>query len=270
MDTKALSIFFILSTCSRLALADSQYQRKDPSGRLGQPYSDALDRIQSKYKSHGCIPSSTISYMKRKFSVSFLDIKVDLSLEKDWGGAYPCGEAPEKQSSFQDSSIIQPGDYYVSSSSSPVFLGPSNRLSATNWLSRGQKVTIFEISGDFGRISPYYNGGLEGHRSMVARWISSRHLSSDLHREQPPQTSLTNIEKLIKDSDEFATYRLVLATATRKLLDDGSCSPSDFRESGGWMKSSFRKVQNLFFVYCGGFSKENRIYLDPRTANTFR
>ena len=44
--------------------------------------------------------------------------------------------------------------------------------------------------------------------------------------------------ELVKDSDDFGVYKDAFAKAASKLIASGKCSAGDFREFGGWLKSS--------------------------------
>jgi hypothetical protein len=53
------------------------------------------------------------------------------------------------------------------------------------------------------------------------------------------------------------------------LIGDGRCTAGDFEENGGWMKSSNNRDEPVYFMYCGGFTAANRIYLDAASGRIF-
>lgn len=54
------------------------------------------------------------------------------------------------------------GDYYVTSDDLNVRLTPDKSGKITNTLYKRQKVEVFEVKGNWARISRYYDGGVEG------------------------------------------------------------------------------------------------------------
>ena len=70
-------------------------------------------------------------------------------------------------------------------------------------------------------------------------------------------------------SDDYRIYKKEFSSAARKLISEGVCTESDFKEVGGWMASS-NKGENIYFTYCGGMTLSNRIYLDVKSGKTFR
>ena len=55
--------------------------------------------------------------------------------------------------------------------------------------------------------------------------------------------------------------------AADELIAEGYCSTKDFIEIGGWMRSTTHGNQPIYFVYCGGMTKNNKIYLNTKTGN---
>ena len=73
----------------------------------------------------------------------------------------------------------------------------------------------------------------------------------------------------IDQSDDIAVHRSAFIQAASKLIQDGRCTESDFRENGGWWKST-SKGEGVYFIYCGGETLQNRLYLDTKTGRIFR
>ncbi len=70
------------------------------------------------------------------------------------------------------------GSYYVTSETLDVRLAPDNDSRITNTLYERQKVDVLEVNNEWGRISKYYNGSVEGMNGMVARWVLMEDLDS--------------------------------------------------------------------------------------------
>jgi hypothetical protein len=76
-------------------------------------------------------------------------------------------------------------------------------------------------------------------------------------------------ESYLKNSDDLDRHRVAFVTAAKKLIAKGRCSTEDFREAGGWIKST-SKGQSIYFTYCGGFTISNRLYLDVSSGRIFQ
>ena len=162
------------------------------------------------------------------------------------------------------------GDYYVSSGKLNVRLDANKNGKITNTLYKRQKVEVFEIKDGWARISRYYDGVAEGVSGNVARWVFAKHLSSSRPAEEKVSNANSPVAKAIKSSDDFSKYQNVFVPAAEKLINNGSCTLADFKEMGGWWRSSNHKPKPVYFMYCGGMTKNNRIYLNAATGVTFK
>lgn len=156
------------------------------------------------------------------------------------------------------------GDYYVSANRLSVRLGPSTAATITNTLSKNQRVEVLEVKNGWARLSRYYSGATEGKQGIVARWVSAKYLSSS--KAEETTSNKTPLEKAIKGSDDYLTYRKNLIELSQKLIDKGQCSITDYKEMGGWLRSSTHKPKPIYFTYCGGFASGRKIYINAKTA----
>lgn len=108
------------------------------------------------------------------------------------------------------------------------------------------------------------NGIVNG---KFSEWVKFSDLSSE--RPSDPAENASGDDTLIKGSDDYRIYKKEFSSAARKLINEGVCTESDFKEIGGWMASS-NKGENIYFTYCGGMTLSNRIYLDVKSGKTFR
>ena len=156
------------------------------------------------------------------------------------------------------------GEAYVTVDRLNVRLSPSPSGEITNALGIGQRVDVFESRDGWARISRYSAEGKTG--TMTARWVAFKYLSKSkpAPRAVPFSLPATPLAKAIKGSDDFHKYRSEFFTAAKKLISQRRCSLADFKEMGGWMRSTSRK--STYFTYCGGMSNINRIYLDITTG----
>jgi len=172
--------------------------------------------------------------------------------------------------SFAHAGAKYPGDYYVSSGKLNVRLAPDKTGKITNTLYKRQKVEVFEIKGNWARVSRYYVGAVEGLSGNVARWVFAKYLSTNRPAEEKITNSNSPVVKAIKSSDDFSKYQSVFVSASDKLIKSSKCRLRDFSEIGGWMRSTNHKPKPIYFTYCGGMTKNNRIYLNAATGKIFK
>ncbi|MGH9173058.1 MAG: SH3 domain-containing protein, partial [Vicinamibacterales bacterium] len=131
-------------------------------------------------------------------------------------------------------------------------------------LYRQQLVEVFEVRGDWARISKYYDATVEGvvARNLgkeVARWVAHEHLV----RERPDELAQPQFDPSLMDSridgiPKVGQYGLSqidverLHKYSKKLLERGDCTAIDVGE-----KSVSRP--NTYFVHCVGEAR-NRFF----------
>ncbi|MEZ8821982.1 SH3 domain-containing protein [Vibrio sp. 10N.222.54.A1] len=136
----------------------------------------------------------------------------------------------------------------------------------TDYLYKGEKVEVLEKQGEWARISDYIvlkEGG-----PQTAEWVSMSGLSNDevIISEKESKEILDSY--LVK-SDDLKLHQEKFRNSVAKLISEGECAPSDFEELGGWVKSVKYSNRDVYFIYCGGLSLENKIYLDVNTNEIF-
>ncbi|MCY9824611.1 SH3 domain-containing protein [Vibrio chagasii] len=157
-------------------------------------------------------------------------------------------------------------EFYVSDRKLKVVEQPEVDGLITDYLYKGEKVEVLEKQGDWGRISDYIvlkEGG-----SQTAEWVSMSGLSNDevIISEKENKEILDSY--LVK-SDDLKLYQETFRNSVAKLISEGECEPGDFEELGGWVKSVRYSERDVYFIYCGGLSLENKIYLDVNTNEIF-
>ena len=79
------------------------------------------------------------------------------------------------------------------------------------------------------------------------------------------------VENAIQKSDDFSIHNKAFISATKDLVESGQCTISELVEQGGWVKSVINhKSEPVYFTYCGGLHRTNRIYLNMETQQTFK
>ena len=147
-----------------------------------------------------------------------------------------------------------------------------------------EKATIYEEQDGWARISKYYPANCQYGKNMYvdsgnkkcnaqngvgkdgkfAEWVSIKFLSSE--RPADPAEKASVDYTLVKGSDDFRIYKDAFLKAANDLIKTGRCRPNDFLDMGGWMKSTNQRTQPVYFTYCGGMRKQNKVYLNAETG----
>lgn len=147
-----------------------------------------------------------------------------------------------------------------------------------------EKATILEEKEGWARITKYYDASCRNGRSeyvdegnslcvpsngiengSLAEWVSARYLSAT--RPADPGAGAAGNYALVKGSDDYRIYKDTFAKAAGQLVASGRCSAADFKEMGGWVKSS---QAPMYFMYCGGMTIQNKVYLNAETGKIGR
>lgn len=83
-------------------------------------------------------------------------------------------------------------------------------------------------------------------------------------------SSALEVEQLIANSDDLERHRAAFTQAAIELVEDGTCIEAEFIENGGWVRSTSFGPRPVYFMYCGGATVANRLYLDAATGEMFR
>jgi len=149
------------------------------------------------------------------------------------------------------SQAIKPGVYFVKETALDERLEPSTQGVSTNKIYFRQKVEVFEISGDWARVSRFYNGDIEGKAAKVARWVSAKGLSEKRPAE-PAQPAIPNDPRIGKNAmPKVGQGGLsekdikILNKGALKFLNSGKCSRVELADK------SISKP-NTYYINCGG------------------
>ncbi|MGO1296970.1 MAG: hypothetical protein ACTMIA_06610 [Vibrio sp.] len=158
-------------------------------------------------------------------------------------------------------------DYYVSAKTLPIRSQPNQKAFIEARLYRGDKVSLLEKSNGWGRITEYfvYKQG----EPEKAKWIPLGGLVVKKPVVTPKERKKT-VLNYIHSSDDLGKYEDMFFKVTNKLLTSKQCKPEDFKETGGWVRSVSYQDKNIYFVYCGGLGRVNKVYLDASNGQIFR
>lgn len=157
--------------------------------------------------------------------------------------------------------------YYVKERRVAIVNDPSEAGVIEGYRYKSDEVEILEKKDGWARISDYIvyeDGGEE-----VAEWIFMDGLSKD-EVIISDEENLEILDSYIEESDDLLSYKDQFRKATKELISKGDCSPEDFDELGGWVKSIKFENKEIYFIYCDGMKLENKIYLDVIKNETFR
>lgn len=159
---------------------------------------------------------------------------------------------------------IKSGDYYVSANQLSVRSAPNTAATVTNTLDRKQIVEVFEVKDGWARISNFNDASAQGKSVKTARWVSVDYLTAT----EPIGVLAedTDIERYIRNSDNYSQHKSSFIDVSKKLLEKGRCNLSDYKNIGGWVSSMSHKSKPIYFTYCGGFSKSNKIYINAKSG----
>jgi len=140
--------------------------------------------------------------------------------------------------------------YYVKDGVLDVRLAPSPTGTITNRIYRQQKVEVFEIKGEWARVSNFYDGKVEGTTGQVARWVLAAGLSSSQVADLP-QPAISQDPRIAKDAfpkvgqNGLTAYDVqLLNKGALKFLNSGKCRRVEYGDK------SVNKA-NTYFVNCG-------------------
>lgn len=165
---------------------------------------------------------------------------------------------------------------------------PATHCGSVGWLMHREKATVYERRGGWGRISKHYYASCRNGKSefvktgdarcsadnginngKFAEWVSLKHLTKT--RPADPGANAAGLEKLVSGSDDYRKHKSVFVDAARKLIASGRCTAEDFKEMGGWVKSTTTyRNKPVYFTYCGGMTVSNRLYLNAVTGDVFQ
>ncbi len=139
------------------------------------------------------------------------------------------------------------GIYFVQETAT-VYLDSSDSSKQTNTLYRGQRVDVFEIVGDWARISRYYDGEVEGVKGRVARWLLVEHLTRNAPViQEDPRKKLDPRIKGLPKPGQGVTRRdvYILYAAAQYYLETEQASKIEYGDK------SLHK-QGMYYLNFGG------------------
>lgn len=198
-----------------------------------------------------------------------------------WVGALP--DKPESDTAVGTAAV---GRMWVTVDRAPRRTCPSDTCGVVGQFFFREAATVAETKNGWARTTDRYDAACEGGYSAYvdsgdagctadngitdgkfAEWVRLELLSSE--RPPDPAEGATGLAAVVGQSDDFRTFQGAFVRAAKKLIADGKCTEAELREQGGFAKSSNRKGP-VYFLYCGGMTASNRLYLNAETGQIFR
>ena len=164
---------------------------------------------------------------------------------------------------------------------------PSLDCGVVGRLSFRDPVTLLERKGGWARISePRKALCVNGHTRYVVSgddrcvasnginggtyydWIKEEGLSEQLPSSGSP--GIDHFEAIVAGSDDFRRNRDVFAAAAQRLIEASTCTKDELKNQGGFSRVDGAGGQNVYFVYCGGDTMSDRVFIDTKTQQVFR
>jgi hypothetical protein len=101
---------------------------------------------------------------------------------------------------------------------------------------------------------------------IIIAWYESK--DPPAPKRKISDDALQPFYKLVRDSDDYSSYRREFALAARKLVRTRRCKSQDFKDWGGWTKST-QYAGAVYFTYCGGTTVNHKIYLNTSSGKIF-
>ncbi len=165
------------------------------------------------------------------------------------------------------------GLYYVNADVLKIRLGPSSSYEHSYSMYHKQKTNVYEFKNSWARVSKSKSN---------SKWAYAKFLSpvkvdkktETSKKSTPKKTKKTTKKKVTKakknkvdtrllkyiaKSDNYEKHSKVFINVSQRLIANRVCKISDFRKTSGWMELS---KDEMYFTYCGGFTKKDKIYIN--------
>ncbi|MDQ7045892.1 MAG: hypothetical protein Q9M32_08270 [Sulfurimonas sp.] len=175
--------------------------------------------------------------------------------------------------------------YFVNTATLKVRVAPTTKSMHSYSIYKNYKVKVYEMKDGWARISRYKTNAVNGKFVKVAKWSYAKFLTQineknytkkkqkkraakkKYKKKTKKVTKNTSLDKALAPSDNYDKYADIFTVASQKLIDKKECKIRDFKRMRGWVQST---PDNLYFTYCGGFRKTDKVYLNIVTGEVSR
>jgi hypothetical protein len=192
---------------------------------------------------------ATEELVKQKLAVQKSDLKGQMS------------DRGEPQASTRTNT-----QYFVNERRLAVRNQPDESIYPDRYLYKSDPIKVLEVKEGWGRISNYFV--LEKNGPEYAEWVKMDGLVDwvPIVTKEEREEMLTSY---VGKSDDFFLYKDKFFAITDRLIKEKICTPEDFSEVQGWMRSIKYSDRHVYFVYCGGLRVSDKIYFDVDSEEIF-
>ena len=188
------------------------------------------------------------------------------------------------------------GNYKVNTKTLKVRAGASATAPHSYSIYKNKKVTVYEMKEGWARISKKMSNS----KWVYAKFLTKIEQNNIIKKTKTPiketkpepettpkiktkkqeikkqktivqknkvkkSTSGTNYELIqaISTSDNYTKYKDIFIAASQKLYSHKICNISDLRKTRGWIELF---EDEIYFTYCGGYKRKNKIYLNVKNG----
>ncbi len=155
---------------------------------------------------------------------------------------------------FASSSSL--GLYSVNTNALKIRLGPSSKYPHSYNIYNKQTTNVYEFKDGWARISKFKDN---------SKWAYAKYLTKVTHQSssqvKEPKIDTRLLKYLVK-SDNYEKHSKVFINVSQRLISNHVCRVSDFKKTSGWIELA---KDELYFTYCGGFNKKDKIYINLLT-----
>lgn len=169
-------------------------------------------------------------------------------------------------SAFASSKTL--GLYSVNADVLKIRLGPNSQFEHSYNMYNNQRTNVYEFKDGWARVSKSANHSKWAYgkyltqvnkNSIVSQKPAKRKKKSQVKKKVPKPKFDTRLVKYIAKSDNYKKHSKVFINVSQRLISQRVCRISDFRKTSGWMELS---EDEMYFTYCGGFNKKDKIYIN--------
>ncbi len=161
-------------------------------------------------------------------------------------------------------SSLNLGLHTIDANALKVRTGSSSQYKHSYNIYKNQTVTVHEFKNGWARISKSED---------TPKWVYAKYLKKINKQEKSPkkkiqkkETGKTTVDsrllRYISKSDNYIKHSKVFINVSQRLIASHVCRISDFRKTSGWIELS---KDEIYFTYCGGFNKKDKIYINLLT-----
>lgn len=174
------------------------------------------------------------------------------------------------------------GFYSVNADVLKIRTGPSSKYKHSYSMYKQQETKVYELQDGWARISKSKTNAKWAYAKFLTKNTPKKSKPTiekkpepqakeepkiEVNEAPPKQEEKTKfvdrrLQRIISKSDGFKQHSKMFILVSQKLVSSQICKVTDFRKTRGWIEIY---ENELYFTYCGGFSRKNKIFLNLKT-----